>query len=67
MTQTQSTLLASSPSLIGLIGSIERFYCGTPMTVNMEAGTVIRKSDGKTLSGVRVVCKKNRFRFEMEA
>lgn len=62
------TLLASSPTMDGIKDCIREFYCGSakvlfPRGDNLWAvGNIY---DDKILEGVRVVKKRNRYRFEM--
>ena len=61
------TLLSSAPSLDAISKSIARFYCGEEKTLAPtapDAWAVIR-SDGRECSGVRVIRKGHRYRFEM--
>lgn len=54
-------LLASSNTLEGIKGSINRFYCGEEKEVQ---GENVIGSKG-ILEGVRVILKRGRYRFEM--
>lgn len=65
----KSNLLASAPSLDGILESIARFYCGSTKTLEPEPGKVDRwlvvGLNESPCLGVRVVKRRNRYRFEM--
>lgn len=64
------TLLASASDGLDILISIREFYCGTDVSIvgsEPNVYRIVRKSDGKTLEGVRVVKARGRFRFEMLA
>lgn len=60
----KDNLLATGGTLEGILGSVSRFYYGG--TFEMKAdGSIVRQADGKTMSGVRIIKKAGRYRFEM--
>ncbi len=60
-------LLSSAPSLDAIKDSVTRFYCGEEKTLQQvsEMEWRLAHGDGEPLSGVRIVKKGRRFRFEM--
>lgn len=63
-----ATLLSSAPSLDDIRASIRDFYCGGSMTlipVTDDEWRLVQTISGKDMEGVRVVRKRNRYRFEM--
>ena len=61
-------LLASAPSLETIRESISDFYVGTSMTLiptGLNQWKLVRTHDGKPMDGVKVLRRRNRFRFEM--
>lgn len=62
----KATLLASAPTLAQIEESITRFYCGEKKALAFvsEGTWAIRQLDGREISGVRVVKKGRRYRFE---
>lgn len=64
------TLLASSDTLDEIRSAIRDFYCGGSMTlipVADDAWRLVQTLSGKDMEGVRVVRKRNRYRFEATA
>lgn len=64
------TLLASAGDLEGIRQLVVRFYGGDSKTLiptGNDSWKVIGTYSSKECSGVRVVRKRNRYRFEMEA
>ena len=55
-------LLGTSPDEASCLRLIAEYYCGTAF--RLEGESVVRVSDGKVMSGVRVVVKRGRYRFE---
>lgn len=73
---TKWTLLASSPSLEGIQDCITRFYCGEEKDLGNFADEARRRvtldifhksTPPRKVDGVRVVFKRNRYRFEMKS
>lgn len=62
-------LLSSAPSLEALSKSIARFYGGEPRDLECQGADLWRviREDGAACSGVRVIRKGRRYRFEMDS
>ena len=60
----QTRTIEASATIEGITAMIVKFYYGTAYTVNPDNLEINRVSDGKKPEGVRVVLKKNRYRFE---
>lgn len=64
-----SNLIATAPTLDAIGESIARFYCGESKTLMAEPDKadswLVIGSDGNPLLGVRVIRRRNRYRFEM--
>jgi hypothetical protein len=62
-------LMASAGTIDGIRDCIQRFYCGESKTLiptGADSWKLVHTIDGKALDAVRVVRKRNRFRFEMD-
>lgn len=62
-------LLSSAPSLEEIEKSIARFYAGENKTLiptDTNIWKIVSTTTGKTLQGVRVTRKHNRYRFESD-
>lgn len=57
-------LIASAPNLEAIIGLIERFYCGTKITLVEAEGLYRVENSSGPIEGVRVVLRRGRYRFE---
>lgn len=63
-----ATLLASAGTLEDIRQSVCRFYCGESKTLiptGDDSWKIIGTYNGKECEGVRVVRKRDRYRFEM--